>query len=59
MTMTLLCKTPYREYWITYDRSAGVYELFASEDGSGYEGSFDSRDEARAYVKHVTQMAEG
>ncbi len=36
---------------ITYDRTAQVYELWASEAQVDYLGSFDTRAEAVAYFK--------
>lgn len=36
-----------REIWAHFDKSAEVYELFASEDGSDYLGCADTLTEAR------------
>lgn len=36
-----------REVWINFDKSAEVYELFASEDGDDYIGCADTVAEAR------------
>jgi hypothetical protein len=36
---------------ITYDKSAQVFELWASEAGHDYLGCFDTREEAAAYFR--------
>lgn len=39
------------EAWIQYDHSAGIYEIFASEDGDDYIGCGDSIDECKKYAR--------
>ena len=39
------------EFFVQFDRTAEVYELFLSETGEDYIGCFDSLDEARAYAE--------
>jgi hypothetical protein len=41
----ILAKHGY-EVWMSYDHTAGVYELFASSEGSDYIGCADTRQEA-------------
>ena len=49
------------EVWIApFDRSAGVYECFASEDGDDYLGAFDNKSEAYTWAWHnVRERCEG
>jgi hypothetical protein len=49
--MRLIHVTPRGEYWAAFDRSAGVWELFRSKEGSDYLGCFDSIAEALAYAQ--------
>lgn len=43
--MRLFKKISGHEFWIQYDRSAKVYEIFKSRDGSDYIGNADSLDD--------------
>jgi len=46
------------EVWIQYDKSAEVYELFASKEGDDYIGCADSEAEARVVAKeHFAEWA--
>jgi hypothetical protein len=54
--MTLIHKARGYEFWLHYDRTAKVYELFLSEDATDYIGCFDTKAEARAYIQ--TYLAE-
>lgn len=49
--MTLIHEMRSREYWVQLDRTADVYELFASPDGDDYLGCFDTIQEATTYAK--------
>jgi hypothetical protein len=40
-----------REFWIAFDSTARVYEMFASRDADDYLGCFDTVQEAVAYAK--------
>jgi len=49
--MDLIFITKRREYWVQFDPSAAVFEMFASSDGDDYLGAFDTKAEALAYAK--------
>jgi 3-methyladenine DNA glycosylase AlkD len=42
-----------REVWARWDRSARIYELFASEDCDDYVGCADTKTEAQAVAKQL------
>lgn len=39
------------EVWAHFDRTAKVYELFASEDGGDYVGDADTLSQAQKYAE--------
>ena len=54
--MIRILKTARREYWVQFDRSAGVWEMFASPEGADYLGAFDARAAAKAYaIRHASE----
>jgi hypothetical protein len=50
--MRRIAKARNCEVWVRYDRTAGVYEMFASEEGSDYIGCSDTLTDAQAYAKN-------
>jgi hypothetical protein len=49
--LSLIYRHRSREYWLVWDASAQVFEMFASKEADDYLGCFDTRAEALAYAK--------
>ena len=54
-TMTKVYEAGSYEFFVQFDRTAEVYELFLSETGEDYIGCFDSLAEARAYARQYAR----
>jgi len=49
--MRLFEKTDRDEFWINYDHTAGVYEIFKSQDGSDFIGDADTIQDVKATIR--------
>lgn len=51
--MQMIYRKTGNEYWLKWDETAHVHEMFASEDGSEYLGCFSTIREAEAYAREM------
>jgi hypothetical protein len=58
--MTLIGKQHGYEVWTHYDHTAGVFEMFASKEGSDWIGCADTLSDARQFAKiWLAEQVEG
>jgi len=57
--MTKIATVNGYEFWYAFDKTAGVYEIFLSDDGSHYIGCCDDEAQIRRFIAQWISEREG